>query len=322
MDVFFFSFNGVFPLILIVSLGLYLKKIGIFNDSFIQQANRFCFLVAFPMQLFNNIYHIDYDKKLDGFLILYIAVSITILVALLSIIVPRLMSDKTKHGAFIQGAYRSNFLLIGLPLAKNLFGDSGVAVASLALPIVVPIYNFFAVIVLTLFASSESKVKSFSMNKMSYLNLALEIIKNPLIIASALGFLLGILHIPIPLFLDRAIEDVGSIATPLALILLGGQFSLSALHGGLKIPLIASCLRLIGLPLVVVIIAILIGFRGVELSTILIIFASPSAISGFIMAKNMGNDAELAGQIIVLSTIFSSITLFIWVFVFRFLNFI
>lgn len=320
MDVFFFSFNGVFPLILIVSLGLFLKRIHIYDDTFIQQANRFCFLVAFPLQLFYNIYHIDFNNKPDGLLILFIICSITILVVLLSIIVPCLMSDKTKQGAFIQGAYRSNFLLIGLPLAKNLFGDSGVAVASLALPVVVPIYNFFAVVVLTLFANREGR--SSDIKAVPYLKLSIEILKNPLIIASVLGLILGSLHIPIPVFLDRAVGDVGSIATPLALILLGGQFSFSAFHGRLKAALFASFLRVIGLPFLVLCAAIYFGFRDIELSTILIIFASPSAISGFIMAKNMDNDAELAGQIIVLSTIFSSITLFIWVFVFRYLGLI
>lgn len=313
MDVFLFSFNGVFPLILIVSLGMFLKKIKIYDDLFIQQANRFCFLVAFPLQLFYNIYHIDFSKKPNGFLMLFIIGSITFLVVMLMLIVPRLMTDKSKWGAFIQGAYRSNFLLIGLPLAKNLFGETGVAVASLALPIVVPIYNFFAVLVLTLFSNK----KESSSIKVPYLKLTVEIIKNPLIIASILGLIFGIMQFPIPVFLNRAIGDVGSIATPLALILLGGQFSFSALHGRLRTALIASFLRVVGLPLLILCTAILFGFRGVELSTILIIFASPSAISGFIMAKNMDNDAELAGQIIILTTLFSSITLFAWVFLLR-----
>lgn len=319
MGDFLFSFNGVFPLILIVSLGYFLKYINIYEDVFIQQANRFCFLVAFPLQLFYNIYHIDYNKKPDGFLILFIAGSITIMVCLLCVIVPCVMKDKEKHGAFIQGVYRSNFLLIGLPLAKNLFGDAGVAVASLALPIVVPVYNFFAVFVLTMFAGKEKETEAF---KVPYLKLLIEIMKNPLIIASVSGFLFGILKIPVPIFIERALRDVGSIATPLALILLGGQFSFSALHGRLKTALIASFLRVIGMPLFVVGIAVLLGFRGVELSTILIIFTSPSAISGFIMAKNMNNDSVLAGQIIILSTLFSSITLFVWVFLFRYLGFI
>jgi hypothetical protein len=229
-------------------------------------------------------------------------------------ITPKIIKNKGSHGAFIQGAYRSNFLLIGLPLARNLFGETGVAVASVALPIVVPVYNFFAVLVLTLFVHDEVLKEK---TKVSYLKLIIEILKNPLIIASVLGLVFSLLKVPIPVFLNRAMEDVGSIATPLALILLGGQFSFAALHGRLKLAFIATFLKLLFLPFIVMGIAVILGFRGVELSTILIIFASPSAISGYIMAKNMGNDSELAGQIIILTTLFSSISLFAWVFFMR-----
>lgn len=314
MDNFLFSFNAVFPLILIVALGTFLKWIQILDDTFINKANKFCFLVAFPIQLFFNIYHIDFSQKTDWGLLIFIVSSIFIMVLLLVLLVPRLIRDKAKHGAFIQGAYRSNFLLVGLPLARNLFGEPGVAVASVALPIVVPVYNFFAVIVLTIFAHDETSLEK---TKVPYLKLIITILKNPLIIASGMGLILSLLKIPIPAFLDRAMGDVGSIATPLALILLGGQFNIRELHGRLKLAFIAAFLRVLFLPFIIVGVAILIGYRGVELSTILIIFASPSAISGYIMAKNMGNDSELAGQIIILTTLISSVSLFVWVFILK-----
>jgi len=142
MDIFLFAFNGVFPLVLIVAFGYFLKRIELFDELFIKQANKFCFMAAFPLQLFYNIYHIDFNKRPNISLMLFIVASILIMVAFLIIVVPRVIKDSKKRGAFIQGAYRSNFLLIGLPLAKNLFGDVGVAAASLALPLVVPIYNF------------------------------------------------------------------------------------------------------------------------------------------------------------------------------------
>ncbi|PKM50332.1 MAG: AEC family transporter [Firmicutes bacterium HGW-Firmicutes-7] len=310
MDNLLFSFNAVFPLILIVALGTFLKWIQILDDSFIDKCNKFCFLVAFPIQLFYNIYHIDFSRETDWRLLIFIVCSIVVMVTLLVWLVPKFIKDQDKHGAFIQGAYRSNFLLIGLPLARNLFGETGVAVASVALPIVVPVYNFLAVFVLTVFANNEDYKEK---PKVSYVQLIVAILKNPLIIASVLGLIFSIINIPIPTFLNRAMGDVGGIATPLALILLGGQFSFSALHGRLKLAFIATLFRLIFLPIIIIGVAVLLGFKGVELSTILIIFASPSAISGFIMAKNMGNDSELAGQIIILTTLLSSISLFFWV---------
>lgn len=316
MDIFLFAFNGVFPLVLVVALGYFLKRIELIDDNFIKQANKFCFMVAFPLQLFYNIFHIDFNNKPNISMMIFIIASILIMVTVLMIIVPRVIREKRKVGAFIQGAYRSNFLLIGLPLAKNLFGDIGVATASLALPLVVPIYNFCAVLVLTMFSEKNKELK------FSYSRLALEIVKNPLIIASLLGLAFGVLGFKLPIALDNGIRDVGSIATPLALILLGGQFCFSDLEGNLKYAISASLLRIIILPLMVISAAVLLGFRGIELSTILIIFASPSAISGYVMAQNMYNDAQLAGQIIVITTFSSAASLFVWVYLLRFLGYI
>ncbi|MBC7958965.1 MAG: AEC family transporter [Vallitaleaceae bacterium] len=319
METLIFSFNAVISLILIVGLGYFLKRIKLIDNDFVGKANRFCFLVAFPLQLFYNIYHIDFNQPIDLNFLLFIVISILLMVVLLIFTVPKMIKDATKVGSFIQGAYRSNFLLIGLPLASNLFGENGVAIASLALPIVIPLYNFTAVIVLSLFAKGNTPV---SVSKPPLLKLITEILKNPLIIASLLGLLMSLCALPVPMIFDKAIHDVGVIATPFALILLGGQFSFETLHGRLKLAIIASVLRVMIFPLFIITAAILLGFRNSELGTIMIIFATPSAISGFIMAKNMNNDSELAGQIIILTTLLSSLTLFAWVFVLKWIGFI
>lgn len=312
MGNFWFSFNGIMPLCLIVALGYMLKRWDILDEHFVLKANRFCFMVAFPIQLFYNIYHIDYSQEIPVGMLVFLPSEILLMTIGLSLIVPRLVRDRTKWGSFIQGAFRSNFLLIGLPLAKNLFGERGVLVASLALPIVIPLYNFLAVVVLT-GCSNEKRHRG----KSGYARLGMEIIKNPLIIASLLALFMVFAHIPVPVFIDRAAKDVGSIATPLALILLGGQFRFEDLNGRLKLAVIASLLRVLILPTVVITSAVLLGFRGENLGTIMIVSATPSAISGYVMAKNMGNDGELAGQIIILTTLLSAFTMFAAVYLLR-----
>lgn len=309
MDNILFSFNGVFPLVLIVGLGIFLRKIQMFDDHFISQANQFCFMVAFPLQLFNNIYHIDYTQRIPVDMLVFIALSILVMTLLLMFMVPRIIKDHTKWGSFIQGAFRSNFLLVGLPLANNLFGERGVIVASIALPVVIPLYNFLAVLVL----SVNSNTQHTAENKVHYGQVALNILKNPLIIGALSALALGTLQVPMPLFLDRSIKDVGSIATPLALILLGAQFKFSDLRGRIKLAMVASLLRVVILPWTVIGLAIVLGFRGESLGTIFIIFSAPSAISGYIMAKNMGNDGPLAGQVIILTTLLSVVTIFLGV---------
>lgn len=313
MDIFWFSFNGIFPVCLIVGLGYFLKRIAILDDQFIVKANRFCFMVAFPLQLFYNIYHIDYSRKIPVGMLIFLTASILLMTIGLSLIVPLTIRDSKKRGSFVQGVFRSNFLLIGLPLAKNLFGDAGVLAASIALPVVIPLYNFLAVVVLTGFSNDRPEGEE----KVSYSRLLVKIAKNPLIITSILALGLALLHLEIPLFLDRGIKDVGSIATPLALVLLGGQFRFEDLRGRLKLAVIASLMRTVVMPAILILIAISLGFRDEELGTIFIVTAAPSAISGYVMAISMGNDGELSGQIIILTTLLSAITMFTGVYTLR-----
>lgn len=147
-------------------------------------------------------------------------------------------------------------------------------------------------------------------------------IKNPLIIASFLGMLFSIFQIPLPLFLSRAVGDIGQIATPFALLLLGGQFDWKRLKGNLSLASVATALRLVVVPAIFVALGVWLGFRGEELGAILIVFCAPTAISSYVMAQNMGSDDLLAGQLVLTTTLFSSVTIFLWVTVLRALQLI
>ena len=62
------------------------------------------------------------------------------------------------------------------------------------------------------------------------------------------------------------------------------------------------------------------GFRGVDFVTLLCIFATPCAVASFAMAQQLGSNAELAGNSVVLTSAFSSVTLFFWVMLFQVLG--
>ena len=221
---------------------------------------------------------------------------------LLCLLLPRLERDRRAAASMIQGIFRGNFLLFGLPLALNMFGEEGVLPTALLLPVAIPLYNILAVVILTHFGSGE---KGLAIKPM-----LMGIIRNPLIIASVLGLLIGLLPVSFPEFLSAALEDIGATATPLALMMLGAQFDLSKLKGNLKKALACTAVRLLLVPGVVVTLAVLLGFRGPELGAIFILFCAPTAVSSYVMAQNMGADGDLAGQLVVLTTIFSGITLF------------
>jgi len=211
-----------------------------------------------------------------------------------------------------------NFLLpfstAGLPLAINLFGADHVASISMLLPFVIMEFNFLAVVILTLFQEPEQGGKR---QKLRVGRVLLDVAKNPLIIASFIGMLFSVFQIPLPLFLSRAVGDLGQIATPFALLLLGGQFDWKRLKGNLRLAGLATALRLVLVPAAFVAMGVWLGFRGEELGAILIVFCAPTAISSYVMAQNMGSDDELAGQLVLTTTLFSSVTIFLWVTVLR-----
>ncbi len=318
MALFLYSFNTVVPLILVVAVGFFLKKLRMVDDAFISKANKVCFQVAFPLQLFHNIYAADFDAEFRPQLVLFTLLGVLATAILLCLIAPRFLKNRPTCGAWIQGVFRSNFLLLGLPLAINLFGADHVASISMLLPFVIMEFNFLAVVILTLFREPEQGKRQ----KLRVGRVLLDVVKNPLIIASFIGMLFSIFQIPLPLFLGRAVEDLGKIATPFALLLLGGQFDWKRLRGNLRLASLATVLRLVLVPAVFVSLGVWLGFRGEELGAILIVFCAPTAISSYVMAQNMGSDDELAGQLVLTTTLFSSVTIFLWVTVLRALQLI
>ena len=314
IDVFLFSLNAVLPLILLVAIGYVIMRLKVVDDIFISKANRFCFTVAFPFNLFNSIVRIDLENEVNWLLIGYVAIAILILFAILMITVPRFVMDNRQRGAMIQGIYRGNFLLLGYPLARNLFGEAGVGPTAMLLPVVIILYNVLATFVLEYY--DDRSVKA-NLGKV-----ILSCLKNPLIIGAALGVVFALLPWDLPIFLSRTVEDVGKIANPLALILLGGQFNWKQAAGNTRLLLSAVAVRMVIVPISVIAIGVLLGFRGAELGAVFILFCAPTAVSSYIMAKNMNSDSDLAGQIILVTTILSGFTLFLGAFVLRSLQLI
>jgi len=302
MAVLTFSFNAIAPLILIIALGFFLVRIRLIDDRFIATANKFCFNVAFPASLFSTITLIDLTSEINGQLFLFVIVAILAIVSLLLLIVPRLVEGNPQRGALIQGIYRGNFLLLGYPLARNLFGEAGIRPTAMLLPMVIALFNVIAVSLLVYYDRRESRPGPGRM--------IIGVLTNPLIIGAIAGAAISLLKISLPVFLTRAINDLGQVAVPLALVLLGGQFNWRQAADNRQLLTGAVLTRMVLIPAIITTAAILLGFRGMELGAIFILFNSPTAISSYTMARSMNSDAPLAGQIVMLTTIVSAFTLF------------
>lgn len=301
------SFNVVLPLFLLMALGYILKKIRMYDTATLKTINKLVFKVFLPVYLFYSIYSTDLSAAFDIKVILFAVTGLLLWFLLLMGIVPLIEKENAKRGVMIQGMFRSNFVLFGLPVAISLCGEERIGITSLLLGIIVPIYNVLAVITLEVFRGG----------KPSFKKIAKGIVTNPLIIASAIGVGMYLLKIDLPYAIEKTVVDVGKVATPLALIALGGEFKFSKVKGDIKQLLVSVVGKLVISPLFLVTAGILMGFRNEILVPILLMSGAPTAVSSYTMAQQMGGDGELAGEIVVFTTGISILTIFIWVFLLK-----
>lgn len=317
---FLYAFNAVAPIFIVTVVGYILKQKNFITDEFVKVADRLVFRVMLPCLLFTNVAYIDMTTLSgdDVTLMSFVVLSALVLVAVLCFVVPFFVKDKAKCGAFIQGVFRSNVAFLGIPFAINLFGEQGGVLASMVLAVIVPAYNVYAVSVLCIF-NPEKDNDNISLGK-QITNILLGIVKNPLIIAIVLALPFGIFGIgdKIPAFVEGGIEYFSKASTTLALITIGASFKTGELRGRIGLAAIATAIKTVILPASFMLFTrFAFGFTGVHLGIVMIVFGTPTAISSYIMAKNMHADASLANQIVLLSTLCSMFTIFLFSFFLR-----
>jgi predicted permease len=314
MENLIFSINVVLPMLLLLLIGFVLRRTNLINDNFISVANKLCFKVALPVLLFQNIYTADLASSMNGPLILYAVCILLGIVALLFVVVPLFTKDNTKRGVLIQCGFRSNFILFGLPVAQNLFGEEGAAVCAMVIAVIVPLFNVLAVIALAVFSSGEGKISLKGILK--------NIVTNPIILGAVAAFVLKALPFSVPRCLMQTVGDISKLATPLALLALGGQFKFESVGRHLRYLIFGVATRLVAVPLIGLSIAVALGFRHYELGALLTMLASPVAVSSYTMALEMKGDGELAGALVVFTSAFSILTMFLFIFTLKSLGLI
>ncbi|MGE4215006.1 MAG: AEC family transporter [Anaerotignaceae bacterium] len=305
MESFFIALNAVMPMFLYMCFGYIIKAAGIADEDFLRRLNGVIFKAFFPILMFNNIYKTNLGQSLNVKLMVF-AVTVLVLLTVISMaIVPKIIKENPVRGVFIQSIFRSNFVLFGTALAASVYGSENLGVVSVVTAVVAPTLNILAVIVLETFRGGEVKLK----------NIITGICKNPLIVGVVAGMIYNLLPISTPDFLEKSVKDLASITTPLALLVLGGTLKFSSISKNLKFIVPSVFLKLIGVPIATVILGVFLGFTGIELFTILVLFGSPCAAASYAMAQSMGGDFELAGQLIAISTVISIFTMFIFIFI-------
>ena len=310
MNNFLFSLNVVAPLFVLMATGYGLRKIRFLSEDFLAQLNKFVFKFCLPLMLFQEI-RLSYKGDFSNTKLMVAAlagISVTILISFL--LVPLMVKRKAQRGSIIQGIYRSNFLIYGLPLATGMYADLAISTISTLMAIMIPFYNVAAVIILSIYSETET-------HKVTVKNLFHDIVSNPLIIGSVAGILAAQFRLDLPRAVEVPVAQLAATAAPLALFVLGGEFKFHNLRNNWMKVIAVTLVRLVVVPVIALSIFIFIGFRNVDLAVLLCIFATPAAMAGYIMAKNMGNDAELSGQIVVFSTACSCVTIFFLIYFLR-----
>ena len=298
------SFNVVLPLCLCIALGYFLYRINMIEEATQKSMNKLVFRVFLPIYVFNSIYTTDVAKVFDLRLVLLTVLGIVGIFAVLMVLIPRIEKDNAKRGVMVQAIFRSNYVLFGVPIAASLCGEANIGPTSLLVGFVVPIFNVLAVVCL----------ETFRGGKPDYKKMLRGIATNPLIIGSVLGIVLNLFNVPLPTGVHKSVTDLGKIATPLSLVVLGAGFRFNAIRGYMR--QIAICLtgKLILSPMITVAIGVLLGLRNEMLVPVLAVFGSPIAVSSYTMAEQMEGDGRLAASLVVLTSVCSIVTMFLFIF--------
>lgn len=301
------SANAVLPMCLIMALGYGTRRLGWIRREEIFAINKIAFRIFLPCLLYYNVYCSDLSGSFDPLLMAY-AVGGVLLTFGLSLGYT-LLTEKLpeRRGVMIQGMFRSNYVIMGIPVATALLGADQLGTVSILIAVVVPLFNMLSVVVLEVFRGQKPKP----------LHILGQIAKNPLVIGSVLGILTLAAGIRLPHILEQTIQNISAIASPLQLFLLGAFFQFSGLKTYRRELVTVSAAKLIVSPGLFLGLGALLGFRGVAFVSLIGIFASPTAVNSFTMAQQMGGDAELAGDIVVITSAMSILTMFLWIFLFK-----
>lgn len=301
------SANAVLPMCLIMALGYGTRRLGWIRREEISVINKIAFRIFLPCLLYYNVYCSDLSGSFDPLLMAYAVGGVLLTFGLA--IGYTLLTEKLpeRRGVMIQGMFRSNYVIMGIPVATALLGSDQLGTVSILIAVVVPLFNMLAVVVLEVFRGQKPKP----------LHILGQIAKNPLVIGSVLGILTLAAGIRLPHILEQTIQSISAIASPLQLFLLGAFFQFSGLKTYRRELVTVSAAKLIVSPGLFLGLGALLGFRGVAFVSLIGIFASPTAVNSFTMAQQMGGDAELAGDIVVTTSAVSILTMFLWVFLFK-----
>ena len=308
MDNLIFCLNATVPVFLMMLLGFIFRRVGFVDKAFADKINGFVFKAALPVLLFQDMSGADFFAQWDGGFV-GLCFGVTAVSILAMILLSHVLSRELR-GEFVQASYRSSVALLGAAFLENLYGSAGAA--SLIIIGAVPLYNAAAVTVLSLTSPTQKGLSKGAAKKV-----AKGIITNPIILGIIVGLAWTLLRIPQPTILTKTVNSISATGTPLGLMALGASFDWKKAIGRIKPALSATALKLVVFVAIFLPIAAAMGFRDDKLVAALTMLGSPTTVSCFVMARNMGHEGTLTSSTVMLTTGFSAFTLTLWLYVLK-----
>jgi predicted permease len=307
MDNFMIALSAVMPFVVYILMGIICKRIGLVKEDFLKQLNTTVFKCFFPFIMFNNLYDVDFSTLRGSYYVVFAFVATVVLIIVSCLVIPIFVKENKRRGVMIQASFRSKAVLYAIPLVESVYGPVGAVKACILIAFIVPLYNIVSVVVLECYRGKSVTVKKLLLN----------VLKNPLIIGAIAGVIFNLLPVTMPECLASPVSVLAGIATPMSLFVLGGTLHISDM-GRNKVPLVITTVqKLIVVPAIVVCLMRLgvFDFAAEESFAVFCSFATPVAAASFPMAQSMGGDAALAGEYVVVTTLCSIFTIFVWILV-------
>lgn len=296
------SLEAITPMFCMIFIGVLIKKYRMLTPDELKHINRMVFSVFFSIMMFYNIYTTKLQEALQLNLIAFVTVALLVIFTLSYLVVMRIEQSNKRRGAMIQAIYRSNFVLMGMPIVANIYGSGNIGVTATLVAVVVPLYNILAVFVLETFRGG-----SFNLGR-----IIISVLKNPMILGALSGFMASAVSLPLPQVIVNTMGQIAAATMPIALMMLGASFRLGSTHEHMTALRVCIIGRLIVVPAIGLSMAWCLGFRGVEFVSLVGLFCSPCAVASYTMAQQMDSDSELAGNCVIFSSALSCLTIFCW----------
>jgi malonate transporter len=293
-----FALNVTVPGLLMLFIGIVLKRFGWIDEHFNNTASKLVFYLALPCLIFFSMANNNSDITAHYTLALYGAVSTVISYLLLEFSAPWLIKDRRERGIFVQGGFRSNAAIMGMTYSAIAYGREGVMLGSIYLISTVVLFNILSIVTLTRSLSGDGQ-------KVALKKLLKDILSNPLIMAIAVGLIFSYFSLSLPEPIARTGQFLSGLTLPLAMICAGASINLRMMFTASNTAVYATFARSFLVPCLVTGGAYLCGFSGIELGVIFLLTTTPSAAVSFVMVKAMGGNASLAANIIVMTTVAS-----------------